>query len=138
MVFGIFIDVPLLTLTFIAMFRFRKRLTSAFARVRVPPLAMYLIASVPLIIFEEQIDCQPSWCGNVLIPRTLPFLLVEMLVLGVAVLLLHARSLLRITLAFSVYGVLFELLLGGLRGAPLIVAVLFAPHVALEFAWTYC
>ncbi len=76
MVFGVFVDVPLLTLTFVAMFRFRKRLTSALVKVRVPPLAMYLVLSVPLIIFEEQIDCMPSWCGSVLIPPTLPFLLV--------------------------------------------------------------
>ncbi len=135
MVFGIFVDIPLLTLTFVAMFWFRKRLTSALAKVRIPPLAMYLILSVPLIIFEEQIDCQPSWCGSVLVPPTLPFLLVEMFVLGVIVLRLHAKSLLRVTLVFSIYGVLFEILLGGLMGAPFIVVALLAPYVALGYAF---
>lgn len=135
MVFGVFIDVPLLTLTFVAMFRFRKRLTSVLAKVRVPSLAMYLLLSVPLIIFEEQIDCMPSWCGNVLVPPTLPFLLAEMFVLGVLVLRLHARSLLRVTLVFSVYGVLFEILVGGLMGAPVIVVALLAPYVALGYAF---
>jgi hypothetical protein len=135
MVFGIFVDVPLLTLTFVAMFWFRKRLTSALAKVRLPPLAMYMILSVPLIIFEEQIDCMPSWCGSALVPPTLPFLLVEMFVLGVLVLRLHARSLLRVTLVFSVYGVLFEILLGGLMGAPFIVVALLAPYVALGSAF---
>ncbi len=135
MVFGIFIDVPLLTVSFVFMLRFRKRLTSALARVRVPLLALYLLLSVPLIIFEEQIDCQPSWCGSVVIPPTLPFLLVEMLALGVIVLLLHERSPLRVTLIFSTYGVLFELLLGGLRGAPLLVVALLAPYVALGYAF---
>ncbi len=135
MVFGIFVDVPLLTLTFVAMFRFRKRATRALASAKVPPLAMYLILSVPLIIFEEQIDCMPSWCGTVLVPPTLPFLLVEMFVLGVLVLRLHARSLLRVTLVFSIYGVLFEILLGGLMGAPFIVVALLAPYVALGYAF---
>ncbi len=135
MVFGVFVDVPLLTLTFVAMFRFRKRLTSALVKVRVPPLAMYLVLSVPLIIFEEQIDCMPSWCGNVLVPPTLPFLLVEMFVLGILVLQLHARSLLRVTLVFSVYGLFFEILLGGLMGAPVIVVALLAPYVALGYAF---
>ncbi len=135
MVFGVFVDVPLLTLAFVAMFRFRKRLTSALVKVRVPPLAMYLVLSVPLIIFEEQIDCMPSWCGNVLVPPTLPFLLVEMFVLGAIVLRLHARSLLRVTLVFSIYGVLFEILLGGLMGAPFMVVALLAPYVALGYAF---
>ncbi len=135
MVFGVFIDIPLLTLTFVAMFWFRKRLTSALAKVRVPSLAMYLILSVPLIIFEEQIDCMPSWCGSVPVPPTLPFLLVEMFVLGVLVLRLHARSLFRVTLAFSIYGVFFEILVGGLMGAPFIVAALLAPYVALGYAF---
>ena len=135
MVFGVFVDVPLLTLTFVAMFRFRKRLTSALVKVRVPLLATYLISSVPLIIFEEQIDCQPSWCGSVLVPPTLPFLVVEMSVLGVLVLRLHARSLLRVTLVFSIYGVLFEIFLGGLMGAPVIVVALLAPYVALGYAF---
>ena len=70
-----------------------------------------------------------------MIPPTLPFLLVEMFVLGIIVLRLHARSLLRVTLVFSIYGVLFEILLGGLMGAPLIVVALLAPYVALGYAF---
>src|SRR6266852_2189047 len=109
MVFGIFVDVPLLTGTFFLMFYFRKQLTKAVAKLRLPPLALYLLLSVPLIIFEEQIDCQPSWCGNAVIPPTLPFLLVEMLLLGVIVLWRRVKNLTRVTLVFSIYGVLFEL-----------------------------
>ena len=52
------------------MLRFRKRLSSVIARLRLPPIALYLLLAVPLLIFEEQIDCQPSWCGAVAIPPT--------------------------------------------------------------------
>lgn len=60
---------------------YRKVLTRTLLRLKLPPLALYLILSVPLIIFEEQIDCQPTWCGMVVIPPTLPSLLIEMLAL---------------------------------------------------------
>ncbi len=135
MVFGLFIDVPLLSITFVGMLLFRKRLAIGLVKTGLPPIALYLLLSVPLIVFEEQIDCQPSWCGAVVIPPTLPFLLLEMLVLGTLALLLHAKSPIRVTLVFSVYGTLFELVVGGLRGAPLVIVVLLAPYVALGYAF---
>src|SRR3989441_3603836 len=54
-----FIDVPLIVGGFFIMFRFRKKLALTILRVKFPPLALYLVLSVPLIIFEEQIDCMP-------------------------------------------------------------------------------
>ncbi len=134
-VFGFFIDVPLLTITFVVMLVLRKRLAISLVKTRLPRIAPYLLLSVPLISFEEQIDCQASWCGKVIIPPTLPFLFVEMLALGVLAVLLHAKNPLRVTLIFSAYGVLFELLLGGLRGAPLVIVVLLAPYVVLGYAF---
>jgi hypothetical protein len=135
MVFGIFIDVPLLTVPFILMLRFRKRLSTAISRLRLPAIALYVLLAMPLIIFEEQIDCQPAWCGTVVIPPTIPFLLLEMLVLGGLVVVLHAKRPLRVTLVFSIYGVLFELFLGGLVGAPIVIAALLAPYVAIGYAF---
>ena len=135
MVFGILIDVPLIVGGFLLMFRFRKKLALAILRAKLPPLALYLVLSVPLIIFEEQIDCMPSWCGAVAIPPTLPFLFVEMLVLGGIVLWRHAKNALRITLVFSIYGVLFEIFLGGLAGAPLIITALLVPYVGVGYAF---
>jgi hypothetical protein len=135
LVFGIFIDVPLIVGGFALMFYFRKRFSRAILKVRLPPLALYLLLSVPLIIFEEQIDCMPSWCGAVVIPPTLPFLFLEMLVLAGIALWRHAKNERRITLVFSIYGVLFEIFLGGLVGAPLIVIALLAPYVAVGYAF---
>ena len=92
MVFGGLIDVPLIVGGFLLMFRFRKKLALDILRVKLPPLALYMILSVPLIIFEEQVYCIPAWCGRVVIPPTLPFILVEMLVLGGIVLWRHAKK----------------------------------------------
>ena len=134
--FGILIDVPLIVGGFLLMFRFRKKLALNILRVKLPPLALYLILSVPLIIFEEQIDCMPAWCGAVAIPPTLPFILVEMLALGGIVLWRHTKNVLRVTLLFSIFGVFWEIFLGGLVGAPLIVIILLAPYVAVGYAFT--
>jgi len=94
-----------------------------------------MLISVPLIIFEEHIDCMPSWCGKVLIPPTLPFILIELFVLGVLALRLHATNVLRVTLLFSVFGVFWELLVGGLVGAPVIIAAILAPYVGVGYAF---
>ena len=135
MVFGVFIDVPLLAGTFAIMLVYRRQLTRALLRFHVPPLALYLLLSVPLIIFEEQIDCQPAWCGSVLIPPTLPFLLIEMIVLGAIVSLIHTKNLVLATLLFSAYGLSFELLVGGLAGAPLLIDAILAPYAMLGYAY---
>jgi len=133
--FGILIDVPLIVGGFLPMFRFRKKLALDILRVKLPPLALYLMLSVPLIIFEEQIDCMPAWCGTVAIPPTLPFILVEMLVLGGIVLWRHAKNVSRVTLYFSIFGVFWEIFLGGLVGAPLIIIALLAPYVGVGYAF---
>ena len=135
MVFGVFIDVPLLTIPFILMIKFRARLTSEISKLRLPLIALYFLLAIPLLIFEEQIDCMPAWCGTVVIPPTIPFLLLEMLVLAGLVLVLHAKNPLRVTLVFSIYGLLFELFLGGLVGAPVLIAAILAPYVAMGYAF---
>ena len=135
MVFGVFIDVPLLTIPFILMVKFRGRLTSEISKLRLPLIALYVLLAIPLLIFEEQIDCMPAWCGTVVIPPTIPFLLLEMLVLAGLVLVLHAKDAMRVTLVFSIYGVLFELFLGGLVGAPILIAAILAPYVGMGYAF---
>ena len=135
MVFGIIIDVPLLVVPFAFMLIYRRRLVAVIVKTKLPRMALYLMLCVPLIVFEEQIDCMKEWCGRVIIPPTLPFLWVEMLALGALVAVLHARKSLRVTLLFSVYGIMFELVLGGLRGAPLPVILLLFPYVGLGYAF---
>lgn len=136
MVFGFLIDVPLLTITFILLLVLRKRIAGETARTRLPRFLLYLLVAAPLIVFEEQIDCMPAWCGKAVIRPTLYFLEIEMLVLELLVISLHARSALRVTAAFSVYAILFEYLIGGLRGLPPSQEGIFlVPYVEMGYAF---
>lgn len=114
---------------------YRKRLTSVLARVPIPAPATCVLVSIPLIILEEQIDCMPSWCGRVLIPPTLPFLLLEVFAVSLMAVGVHAKSPVRVVSVYSVLGVFWELLFGGLVGAPLVIAAIFAPYVWIGYAF---
>ena len=114
---------------------YRGKLTNAIARIKLPLLALSTLLSIPLIIFEEQINCMPAWCGQVVIPPTLPFLVAEIVLLGLIVSRVHAKNLFRVTLLYSIFGVAWELLLGGLVGASVLVDVLIGPYVALSYAF---
>jgi hypothetical protein len=136
MVFGFLIDVPLLTITFVLIVVYRERMTAAIRRLGAPPILLCALTAIPLIIFEEQIDCMPSWCGRVVLPPTLPFLLIEVIVLAMLVTYLHSANLRRVIFAFSIYGIAWEYFLGGLRGLePSLVAIFIIPYVGLGYAF---
>jgi len=135
LVFGIFIDVPLIVGIFALMLVYRRKLTNIVTRIKLPLLALSILLSIPLIIFEEQINCMTAWCGQVIIPPTVPFLVAEIGVLGVIVLKVHPKNLFRVTLVYSIFGLAWEILLGGLVGAPILVDLLIGPYVALSYAF---
>jgi hypothetical protein len=133
-VFGAVIDVPLVVGAFMVTAVFRKRFARVIRRVKLPLFLLFLLTSVPLVVFEEDINCMPSWCGQVLIPPTLPFIVVEIFVLGLAATLLHVRRAYMVVLAYCVFGVGWELTVGGLKGAPMEVDFILIPYVALSYA----
>lgn len=135
MVFGILIDVPIIVGGFLIMLFYRGRLTSILAKIPLPALATCVLISIPLIILEEQIDCMPTWCGRVLIPPTLPFLLLEVFAVSLIAVRAHSKSPVRVASVYGVLGVLWELLFGGLVGAPLVIAAIFAPYVWVGYAF---
>jgi len=71
----------------------------------------------------------------VIIPPTPPFIFLEMVILAGIVILIHAKSMRNVTLIFSLYGIVYEIVIGGLRGAPLPIVVLLAPYVGLGYAF---
>jgi hypothetical protein len=62
-----------------------------------------------------------------LIPPTLTILLVEIFGLGLNSLKIYAKNALRVTAAYSVFGVFIEASTGGLLGAGLLIALILRP-----------
>lgn len=114
---------------------YRRKMASILLKVPLPALATSLVVSIPLIILEEQIDCMPAWCGQVLIPPTLPFLFVEVLTVALIALRFHSKNPIRVASVYSIFGVLWEVLFGGLVGAPILIALVFAPYVWIGYAF---
>jgi len=86
---------------------FRKKIASQIKRIHLPKFALYLISSLPLIIFEENINCLPTGC--VLFPSTIPILLFFVLCLGLIVKIFKIKRVSIATLIFSLFGLAFEL-----------------------------
>ena len=135
MAFGPLIDLPLIVITFLLLVRYRGRLANRIRRIALPAFVLCALTSIPLIWVEEQIDCMPAWCDKAVVPPTLPFIFVEIVVLSALALALHATSAVRVSLAFGVYGIFFEYFLGGLRGISLALLPIWGTYAALTYVY---
>jgi len=112
MAFGIFIDTPLLLIPFFFIIKFRKQIAKFLSKVPLPRFLLYLFASLPFMIFEENINCEAFGCNFTFFPFTIPFLLGFMLILGIIVKLIHTKRIFLVMLIFSIFGTLFEIFFG--------------------------
>ncbi|HVN26308.1 MAG TPA: hypothetical protein VMT99_01480 [Candidatus Paceibacterota bacterium] len=131
------IGVSTLTVLFVLSLRFRKQVAAFLMRSGLPRWVLYFLSSIPLIIVEEQIDCQKTWCYQVLIPPTLLPLLIFMLLLFIGAKAFHAKSVVKPIVIFSVLGIAFERFFGGLVGVPLspIIVLFLIPYVGMGYAF---
>lgn len=112
--FGFVPNIIFLSLTFVLVVVFRKKLAESFIRIKLPKLLLYAISSLPFMLIEENVNCLPSGC--VLVPWTIPFLMSFVLILGIITMKLDPKSIKYPLLGFIASGVLWETLVGGLRG----------------------
>ena len=117
MAHGLVIDVPLLSAAFGLMLLFRGFIARAVARLRLPKIIIALLCAVPLIAFEENINCGAYGCTAVLLPPTTWFLLVELLVLLSILWVTKTTGVLLPTIIYSVFGILYEVFLGAAKEA---------------------
>jgi hypothetical protein len=127
-----FSDIPLLLLPMIIFIRFRKQIGISIKKIPFPKFLLYLLSSVPFIIFEENINCLQTGCR--VIPSTLPFLLTFVLILGLAVRFFRTKNIALPIIIFSILGLVFELTLGASRVQ--LHAMLFSPTGILISIWT--
>ena len=133
MVFGFFIDVTVLSIAFILTIVFRRSIAKLIMRIPLPVFAVYLISSLPFIIFEEFINCIECF------PDTIIWLLSFVLILGIVVKKTSAKRIVPITVIFSILGVLFEVFFGKSSGGistlqvPMLIFMLF--WIGLSYAF---
>ena len=96
---------------FVLMCIFRKKLAAYIRKIKTPVFILYIITAAILIVFEEYVNCEP-WCGTVLIPPTLPFLLIELLVVYAIFKLTHAKSVWMPVITYSIFGIFWETSIG--------------------------
>jgi len=139
MAFGIFIDVPLLLIPFILFIKFRKQIANLIKKIRLPTFILFLISSVPFIIFEENINCGAFDCQYTFLPFTLYFLLGFLLILGLIVKFTHTQKFFLTILIFSILGTIFEIFLGSSRvefqALPPLSFVLISIWVMISYAF---
>ena len=104
--FGFGIDIFVLSSVFVLSIFWRKKIATWMKNIPLPLFLIYLISSLPFIVFEEFINCIECF------PFTIIWLLFFVFVLGVLVRISGSKRMLLITLGFSAFGVLFEVFLG--------------------------
>lgn len=126
-----FVDIPLLIFTFSLILKFRKPIANKIRRTRIPKFILYIITILPLMIYEENINCLPTGC--VPIPPTIPYLMKLCIILGILAWIFRAKKIRTPIILFSLFGILVEFTYGA--GAVLLRAMLFSPQAPLAILY---
>ncbi len=118
--------------TFLYMYRYRQTISTFFLSLPLPKIAIFILASLPFMLVEENINCLPSGCK--LIPLTIPFLIIYLLIVRFFVLKFELAKISRILFIFSSIGVAWEMFLGASSTEFLALPPLW---ITLIGAWTW-
>ncbi len=95
---------------YLSLVRYRVPVTNFFSKIPLNSIALYFITALPFMLFEENINCLSSGCQ--IIPRTLPFLYISLLIPIFLIKVVKIRKLWKVISIYSVIGLLFEILFG--------------------------
>ena len=90
------------------MLLYRKQISTKLSKLKIPKLILALLVAIILITFEEDVNCMPAWCGTVLIPPTLWFLFVQVLILISIIMVFKAKSFTIPVMLYGLFGIIFE------------------------------
>ncbi len=116
---GTFISILIFLTATVALYKNRAWIVRKLLSTKIPLLLTFLITAAISIAFEEQINCHPNWCYQVLFPPTLIPILLQVSIVGILTKLLGLKSILWPTLVFVLFGIWFEFYQGGLKGLSL-------------------
>lgn len=109
---GPLIDVPLMSGVFALIAVYCKRLVRLILKIPLPRLVLAILCAVPLIVFEEHINCGAYGCTNVILPPTLLFLLIEEFLFFMIVKACRTTKVILPTILYGVFGMFFEFIIG--------------------------
>lgn len=142
MALGPILDVPIMSGVFALQFKYGQRIVNFLVKSKLPKIVLAVLISVPLLSFEENINCGAFECKHTLWPPTLWFLIIEGFLFLLIIRKTRLKSVFKQTLVYAVYGMLFEFTIGepgpGLRsllGANPIVFILIMLWVAISYAF---
>jgi len=115
MAFGPLIDTPLLLVPFVLIVKYKNFFVNLIVKIRIPKIILALLVSVPLIIFEEHINCGAYGCANVFIPPTIWFCLIVVLISLFLVRIIRIKKITSQIIFLGALGALWELFLGVAR-----------------------
>lgn len=127
---GFAFDVPFIIISFILIVKYRAGLANLFQRMSFKTFTIFALSSIPFSLVEENINCMQSGC--LIFPPTIPILLIFVIILGLIVKAAKPKSILMPTIAFSLFGAIFEFGIGGAN-----VALLALPPVFMVFMFIY-
>jgi hypothetical protein len=142
MALGPILDVPIMSGVFALQFKYGKRIASFLIKSKIPKIVLAVLVSIPLLSFEENINCGAFECKHTLWPPTLWFLIIEGFLFLLIIRKTRLKTVFKQTLAYAIYGMLFEITIGqpaeGLRSllaANPIVFVLIMLWVGISYAF---
>jgi len=118
--------------TFLYMYTHRQTISTFFLSLPLPKVVIFILASLPFMLVEENINCLPSGCR--LVPLTIPFLIIYLLIVRLSVLKFKLTRINMILLIFSSIGVAWEMFLGASSTEFLALPPLW---ITLIGAWTW-
>jgi hypothetical protein len=133
-------DVTIIVITFFLMVKYNEKIVSLILWIKLlPRFLLFILTSIPLIIFEENINWGAIGNTYTLLPWTLLPLLLFLIITGYLAKKFKAKSVIVPMYSLIMFGIFWELLFGGLRGQmfvlpmPFFVFMIF--FVGLSYAY---
>lgn len=136
---GFIPDVLIIAITFILMVKFNEKIVNLILKIKIPRFLLYILISIPLIILEENINWGAIGNNYNILPWTLIPLLLFLVIAGYFAKKFKAKNVKVPMYSLVLFGILWELFFGGLRGQvfvlPLAFFIFMVFFVGLSYAY---
>lgn len=138
--FGFIIDVLIIIVSFIIIYKLRNKIAKAFKLIPLPVYVVAIISSIPFMLIEESINCMDWGNGCGVTWWIIYVLIAEIAILCYLTKRFKCTSIKKPLIWFMVLGTLWEILIGGLAGQLFVLPWFFSVfmvfiYVPLSYAY---